>query len=84
MAVSRAASGNHWSQQMSTPMLPKLRVPGAEAEIARREIKLLVEKRVVRDVHLAVLAEIGAVGVDDRGGVVVDAGAFASRRARRR
>ena len=32
--------------------------PGLEAEIARREIELLVKRRVVRDVHLAILPEI--------------------------
>ena len=45
------------------------------SEIARREIELLPEAReAVRDVRLAILAEILAVGVDDRRGVVVDAG----------
>ena len=50
------------------------RLPGAEAEVAGREIELLVVKRVVRDVHLAVDAQQRAVGVNDRGGVVIDAG----------
>src|SRR5687767_8154648 len=30
------------------------RAPGFEAKIARREIKLLVEKRIIRDMHLSV------------------------------
>src|SRR5688572_5043381 len=42
-----------------------------EAKVARSEVELLVEARVVGDVHLAVLAQQGAVRVDDDGGVVV-------------
>ena len=49
------------------------RGPRLEPEVARREIELLVVQRVVRDVHLAVDAQQGAVGVDDGGGVVVEA-----------
>ena len=48
------------------------RVPGAEPEIPRREIELFVVLRVVRDVHLPVLAEVAAVGVDDGGRIVVE------------
>ena len=45
------------------------------AEIARPEVILLPEAgRHLRDVHLAKLAEVGAVGVDHGGRVVVDAG----------
>ena len=47
-------------------------VPGGKSEVSGREVKLLVVERVVRDVHLAVLSEIGSVCVDDSGGVVVD------------
>src|SRR4029077_13265192 len=43
------------------------------AAIAGTEVELLPEAVHVGDVLLAVLAEIGAVGVDDRGGVVVEA-----------
>ena len=46
----------------------------SKAEVARGEIKLLVIRRVIRDVHLAILPEQLAVGADDRGGVVVKAG----------
>ena len=42
------------------------------AEVAGGEVELLVVARVVGDVHLAVFAEVGAVGVDDSGGVVVE------------
>ena len=52
----------------------ELRIEGAEAEIAGREIEFLEEERIVRDVHLAVEPEQRAVGVDDRGGVVIEAG----------
>ena len=44
------------------------------AEVARAEVVLLPEALDLRDVVLAVLAEVGAVGVDDRRGVVVEAG----------
>ena len=53
-----------------------LRVPRLEdrvAEVARLEEVLLPEAGGVRDVVLAVLAEVRAVGVEDGGGVVVDA-----------
>src|SRR2546425_6667338 len=43
-------------------------------EVAWPEVELLPEAVHVRDVGLAVLAEVAAVRVDDRGGVVVDAG----------
>src|SRR6202158_2156061 len=44
------------------------------AGVSRREVKLFPKARVtVRNVVLAVFAEVAAVGVDDRGGVEVDA-----------
>ena len=44
------------------------------AQVARAEVELLPEARVaVRDVDLAELAEVLAVGVDHGGRVVVDA-----------
>src|SRR6267378_7005732 len=53
-------------------------VPSLEygvAGVSRREVKLFPEPRMaMRNVMLAVFAEIAAVGVDDRGGVEVDAG----------
>ena len=53
------------------------RLPSLEPKIAGREIKFLVEQRVIRDVHLPVDAEQRAVSVNDRGGVVINAaGAF--------
>src|SRR5690606_5606641 len=52
----------------------ELRVPTAEAEIARREVELLVELGIVRDVHLAILAQVRALCVDDRRGVVIETG----------
>src|SRR4030095_11373595 len=48
--------------------------PALKTEIARRKIEFLVIKRIVRDVHLAILAKQLAVGVDDRGGVVIKTG----------
>src|ERR1043166_2812472 len=55
--------------------------PCLESEIARREIKLFVVRRIVRDMHLAILAEITPVRIDDRGGVVINAGrAFLKKR----
>src|SRR5215469_2691360 len=46
------------------------------AEVAGAEVVLLPEPLHLRNVVLAVLAEEGAVGVDDRGGVVQDAFLF--------
>ena len=43
-------------------------------DVAGREIELLPEPLDLRDVLLAVLAEVGAVGVDHGGGVVVQPG----------
>ena len=43
-----------------------------EVAVARCEVVLLVEERVVRDVHLAIHAEQRAIGVDDCRRVAVD------------
>jgi len=57
-------------------------LPGAEAEVARCEIEFFVEQRIVGNVHLPVQAEERAVGIDDRGGVVINArGAFFEQRS---
>ena len=57
------------------------RLPRLEAEVAGREIKFLVIKRVVGNVHLPVDAEQRTVGVNDGGGVVINAGgAFLKQR----
>ena len=69
------------SRRFRIPLIPahadadprKFRVPRQKPEVARSEVELLVIKRVVGNVHLAILAEIGAVGVDDRRCVVVNA-----------
>src|SRR4029077_2236389 len=51
----------------------EFRVPGPKTQVPRSEVELLVKKRIVRDMHLAVLPEIGSVGIDDCSGVVIDA-----------
>ena len=74
----RALHGGE-ARRLRVPLVPtdqhadaaKLRVPRAEARVARREVEFFVEKRVVRDVHLAIHAEHAAIGVDDDGRVVV-------------
>ena len=43
-----------------------------EAEVARGEVELLVEGRIVRDVHLAIDAGDRARAVKDDGGVVIE------------
>ena len=48
-----------------------------ETEVAGGEVELLVEARIVRDVHLAVLARKAAVLLQHHRGVVVQAGATA-------
>ena len=55
-AVSRAASGYHWSQQTQTPMRPNRVSKAREAQVARREVELLVVQRIVGNVHLAIHA----------------------------
>ena len=42
-AVSRAASGNHWSQQISTPRRPNRVGTRDEAQVAGREVELFVK-----------------------------------------
>ena len=49
-----------------------LGLPGAEAEVTGSEIKFFVIKRIIRDMHLAIEAEEGAVGIDDGGGIVIN------------
>src|SRR6266540_2063006 len=49
--------------------------PRLKSEIAWCEIKFLVIQRVVRDMHLAVLPEQFSISVNDRRGVVINAGA---------
>ena len=52
------------------------------AEVAGGKVEFLVVAGVVGNVHFAVFAEVGAVGVDDGRGVVVEAfGAFLEERA---
>ena len=83
----RAASGYHWSQQIRTPIVAyrvfhTRKPPGftglfavvVEMPVARGEVILLVEQRVVGDVHLPVDAKQAAIGVDDRRRVPVEAG----------
>src|SRR5690606_23106230 len=50
-----------------------LRMPNFVAEIAGREVILLVVPRIVRDVHLAVLAEVTALAVEHRSRIVINA-----------
>ena len=54
------------------PIRPNARVERLEAQVARREVELLVVERVVGDVHLAVEAQQRAVGVEDDGRVVIE------------
>src|SRR5437588_4153736 len=54
--------------------LPILRFVRAKAEIAGGEIEFLVVERIVRYVHLAVLAGNLSIRVDYHRGVVIDAG----------
>src|SRR4051812_8452652 len=51
-----------------------LRLPASETGVARREVELLVIKRIVGDVHLAVDAQDRSVRVDDGRRVVIQAG----------
>src|SRR5208283_2112045 len=48
-------------------------IKSLEAQIAGREIKLLVVKRIIGDVHLAVGPAQHAIRIENRGGVVIKA-----------
>jgi hypothetical protein len=48
-----------------------------KAEIAGSEIKFFVVERIVGNVHLAIFAEVGAIGIENGAGVVVNAGGAA-------
>ena len=50
-----------------------LGVKSAKAQVAGREVVLLVVQRIIRNVHLAVEAEQGTIGIKNRGRVVIDA-----------
>ncbi len=71
------------SRRFRIPLVPAnadanfspLGCPCLKSEIARREIKFLVIKRIVRNVHLPIFAEQLAVRVDNCGGIVIQAGA---------
>ena len=49
--------------------------PRLKTKVPRREIKLLVIQRVVRDMHLAVFADQFSIRANDCRGVVINAGA---------
>ncbi len=57
-------------------------VKGFEAEVAGGEVELLVVGGVVRDVHFAVDARHGAVGIEDGGSVMVNTGGAAFKEGR--
>src|SRR5262245_21324347 len=59
------------ADQNSDPTVAGL--PGWKTKISRCEIKLLMVERIVRNMHLAVLTEIASVGIEEGGGIVVDA-----------
>ena len=50
------------------------RLEDREAQVPRPKVELLPEALHLRDVVLAILAEVAAVGIDDEGGVVKHAG----------
>ena len=72
-ATRRAASGNHWSQHTSVADPRVARGEARKAEVARREVELLVVQGIVRDVHLAVEPGDASVGLERDRRVVVEA-----------
>ncbi len=70
------------SRTLGIPLIPAnlhadfsvLCVEIRKSEIAGSEIKFFVIERVVGNVHLAIFAEIAAIGIDDRARVVIHAG----------
>ena len=67
----RAPSGYHWSQQTSVPTGPTDVFFRAKAEIAGREVELLVIKRIVGDVHLSIKPGNRSIGLNGGGRVVI-------------
>src|SRR5690606_12788030 len=73
------AGQRHQARGFRVPLVPAHQhaqladggLDGLEAEVARREVELLVVTGVVRDVHLAVLAGQAAVGLQHYRGVVI-------------
>src|SRR6185436_4303571 len=63
------------ANQNSDPSVPGL--PDREAEISGREIEFFMVERIVRNMHLAIFPEIAPVGIENGGGIVVDAGSSA-------
>ena len=69
------------SRSLGVPLIPadqhadfaEAGLPRAKPQVARREVKLLVIERVVRNVNFAIHAEQRAVGIDDRGGIMINA-----------
>src|SRR5262249_8786396 len=58
------------AHQDTDPTKPRIENP--KPEISRREIILLVVKRVVRNVHFAIEPEQAAVGIEHHGSIMVD------------
>src|SRR5947207_8491979 len=52
--------------------LPDLRIESFEAQIAWSEVILLVIKRIIRNVHLAIGTTYAAIGVNHHCGIVID------------
>ena len=59
------------ADQHADPSVP--RRPRAEAEVARREVKLLVVAGIIRNVHLPVQPRHASVGINHDRRVVIDA-----------
>src|SRR5262249_5840049 len=55
------------------PDFAVLRLPCLKPKVARSEIEFFVIQRIIRNVHLAILAEKLAVRVDDCGSIVINA-----------
>ena len=62
--------------------LPARSVPRLKSEIARREVKLFVIQRIIRNMHFAIFAEQFSIRVDDCRGVVIETGAASLEKRR--
>ena len=72
--VRRAASGYHWSQQMSTPMRPGFGVERLIAQVAGGKVEFFFKPGILRNMHLAVHAQERTVRIHHPGGIVVKPG----------
>ena len=72
---------SQYSRRLREPLVPtdedadlgNLGVEHAVSQIPRRKVEFLIIARIIGDVHLAVLAQVAAIGIQHHGRIVVQA-----------